>query len=209
MSGGCAIAFVCFFLTIVGVITAIIYQRRAMALNKILYGQDLLARWTYSADEWKKYADGEYRLERSGKQSLFILVAVIALVIGGGFAVIDRTEAGLWVLAVMGGLIALIAFVAYFTPWYNYRQNLRYPGEVLIAPNGLYYSRQLHLWDQLGARLVRTEIKGQGQSYIEFVYEAPTRTGTQEYEVRVPVPSGREKDARELVDRFGALLQTS
>jgi Ca2+/Na+ antiporter len=206
MSGGCAIAFLCFFLTIVGVITAIIYQRRAMALDKILYGKDLLARWTYSADEWKQYADGEYRRERSGKQSLFLLIAVIALIIGIGF-VIFNPEAGLWVLATMGGLIALIAFVAYFTPWYNYRQNLRYPGEVLIAPNGIYYSRQLHLWDRFGTNLARAEYKEDVQPYLEIVYEEATDPGMREYEVRVPVPAGKEGEARELVEKFKATLQ--
>jgi NADH:ubiquinone oxidoreductase subunit 3 (subunit A) len=205
-SGGCAMAFLCFFLTIIGVVIAIIYQRRATALDKILYGKDLLARWSYSTDEWTRYAAAEYKRERKGKQALFIVITVISLIIALGFVIFDRTVAGLWVLAAMGGLIALIAFVAYFTPWYNYRQNLKYPGEVLIAPNGAYFSRQLHIWDQLGARLVRVELKEAKQPYIEFVYEAPTRTGMQEYEARVPVPQGKDKEARELADKFADIV---
>ena len=208
MDGGFALAFICLLLFIMGIIIAIIYMRRAKTLDRILSGKDLLARWSYSPDEWQQYAGEEYKRERSGKQTLFIVIAVIAVVIGLIFVVVDRTEAGLWVLAAMAGLIALIAFVAYFTSWYNYRQNLKYPGEVLIAPNGAYFSRQLHLWDSLGARLVRVELKEQKQSYIEFVYEAPTRTGMQEYEARVPVPLGKEKEARELVEKFDAILQS-
>jgi hypothetical protein len=207
MKGGCAIAFICFFLTIIGLIVAILYQRRASALDKILYGKDLLARWTYSAEEWKKYSEDEYKRERGEKQALFIIVAVIAAVAGVIFVIVDRGKAGLIVLACMGGLIALIAFVAYFTPWYTRWQNLKYPGEVLIAPNGAYFSRQLHLWDQFGARLVKVELHDKKQQYIEFTYEAPTRTGMQEYNARVPVPQGKEAEARALVEKFASFVQ--
>jgi len=107
-----------------------------------------------------------------------------------------------------GGAYPLVTVVAYFTPWYNRRQNPKYPGEVLIAPYGTYFSHQLHLWDRLGTRLDSVELKEPDRPYIEFKYEALTRAGMREYDARVQVPKGKDKEARELVDKFSTIIKT-
>lgn len=200
-NGGFAISFICGFLAIIGIIVMVIYFGRAATLDRIFTGKDLLAHWTYPREEWVAYAEAEYKRERKWKTQLFWIVAVMALLAGGGCFIFDQ-EAGGVVFLVMLGLVAIIAFVAFFTSWYNYRQNLRYNGEAFIAPYAVYLNRQLHTWNSLAAWLESVELKDEKQPYLQFRYMAPTRTGLQSYDANVPVPKGKEEEARALLEKF-------
>jgi protein-S-isoprenylcysteine O-methyltransferase Ste14 len=203
-SGGAAISVVCILLAITGLIVALIYMARAGKLDKILKGSDLIAHWTYSPDEWQQYTEEEYQRQKSGNRGLFILIAVISLVIGIIYFIADHRN-GQWVLLTMVGLIALMAFVAWFTAYYNHRQNKQNRGEAFFAPDALYINRQLHDFKGLGAKLENVALKGDSQQYIEFTYSAPTRTGRQDYQARVPIPQGKDDEARTLVEKYNSL----
>jgi hypothetical protein len=79
---------------------------------------------------------------------------------------------------------------------------MKYLGETYITPNAVYLNKQLHTWDSLGSWLDSVSIKGDGQPYLEFKYMAPARTGVTEYDANVPIPKGREMEAREILDKF-------
>jgi hypothetical protein len=199
--GGFAVSFLGFFLVIIGVIVAVIYMKRASVLDKIFGGKDLLAHWTYPAAEWTGYAQKEYQREKASKKVLFLVISGIALVIGVGFFLFDHKAGGIVFLCMLG-LIAIIGFTAWFTSWYNYRQNMKYLGETYITPDAVYLNRQLHTWNSFGAWLDGVELKGDSDRYLEFKYMAPTRTGVQEYNVNVPIPKGKEQEAQEILGKF-------
>jgi hypothetical protein len=200
-NGGFAVSFLGFFLVIMGVIIAVIYMRRASTLDNIFEGKNVLAHWTYPRDEWIEYAEKEYKRDRAGKKQLFIVIAVIALVIGIIFFLADH-KGGLWVLAMMVALIAILAFTAWFTAWYNHRENIKYLGEAYITPDAVYLNRQLHIWDGLGSWLASVKIKDDTSPYLEFKYMALTRTVVQEYDANVPIPKGKEQEAEGLLGKF-------
>jgi uncharacterized membrane protein (DUF373 family) len=200
--GGFAISFVCIFLAIIGIIVIVIYSGRARLLNRILSGDNILAHWTYSPEEWTKYTEKEYKEEKQSKKGLAIVISAIALLMGIVFFLADN-ENGIWVLAVMLALIAVIAFTAWFTSWYNHRQNQKYLGETYITEDAVYINRQLHTWRGLGARLDSVDLnQGAAQLLLQFVYSAPTRTGMQEYTARIPVPKGQEEAAEKICKHF-------
>ena len=200
--GGFAISFVCIFLAIIGIIVIVIYSGRARLLNRILSGENILAHWTYSPEEWTKYTEKEYKEEKQSKKGLAIVISGIALLMGIIFFLADN-ENGIWVLVVMLALIVVIAFTAWFTSWYNYRQNKKYLGETYITEDAVYINRQLHTWRGLGARLDSVDLnQGASQLLLQFVYSAPTRTGMQEYTVRIPVPKGQEEAAEKILKHF-------
>jgi hypothetical protein len=201
-NGGFAVSFIAFFLVIIGVIVAVIYMKRASVLDKIFKGENVLAHWTYAQEEWTEYAKKEYAREKAGKNTLFLIVAGISLLVGLGFLLVTRNSAGFWVFLSMLALIAIIGFTAWFTSWYNFRQNMKYLGETYITPHAVYLNRQLHTWNSLGAWLDSVSIKGDDDPYIEFKYMAPTRTGVQEYNVNVPIPKNKELEARGILDKF-------
>ena len=207
LNGGFAISVLSFFLAITGIIVIIIYAKRASKLESMLKGNNLLAHWTYTPDEWRQYTEKEYQSEKKGKWSLFYIVAGIALFLGIMFFIFGG-EGGLWVLVGMLALIALIAFVAWFTAWYNYSQNKKYLGEAYITPDAVYLNRQFHTWKGLGAKLESVVLaEHKSQQVIAFTYSVPTRSGRQEYTVRVPVPRAQEKSAEKLAEKFNAAFQ--
>ena len=200
--GGFAISFVCIFLAVIGIIVVVIYIGRARLLNRILSGENTLAHWKYSPEEWRKYTEKEYKEERQLKKGLFYVISGIAVLVGIIFFLADH-KGGLWVLVAMLGLVAIIAFTAWFTSWYNYRQNKKYLGETYITEEAVYINRQLHTWRGLGARLDSVNLsEGKPSRLLRFVYSAPTRTGMQEYKVNVPVPSGQDEAAEKIFKHF-------
>jgi len=202
--GGFAISTISFFVAITGIIVVVIYIGRARALDRMFQGENLLAHWTYTPEQWKKYTELEYKTESREKWKLFYLVAGIALFFGIVFFIFDR-EAGLVVFLVMLGLIALIAFVAWISAWSTYRQNKKYLGEAFIAKDAVYLNRQFHTWKGLGARLESVILaQEKGQQLLAFTYSMPTRTGIQEHTIRVPVPPGQEKSAGKIAEALNA-----
>ena len=201
--GGFAISFVCIFLAIIGIIVIVIYSGRARLLNRILSGENILAHWTYSSEEWQKYTEKEYKEEKQLKKGLFFVISAIALLMGVVFFLIDH-KGGIWVLLAMLGLVAIIAFTAWFTSWYNYRQNKKFHGQAYIAEKAIYLNRQLHTWGGPGDRLVSVamEKKANAQALLKFKYSVITRTGSQQQTVNIPVPTGKENEAEELVKKF-------
>jgi hypothetical protein len=202
MNGGFAISFVSGFLVIIGIIVIVIYSGRARLLNNIFNGKDILAHWTYSPDEWMQYTEKEYKERKQLNKGLAITISVIALITGIIFFLVDH-KGGLWVLLAMVLLVAIIAFTAWFTAWYNFRQNKKYIGETYITENALYLNRQLHTWRGLGARLDSVNLTDSKPAHLlKFIYSVPTRTGMQEYQINVPVPTGHEEEAKKVLDHF-------
>jgi hypothetical protein len=66
LNGGFAISVLSFFLAITGIIVIIIYAKRASKLESMLKGNNLLAHWTYTPDEWRQYTEKEYQGEKGG-----------------------------------------------------------------------------------------------------------------------------------------------
>lgn len=200
MNGGYAMSFLSLVAAITSLVVAIMYQGRAAALDRILKGENLLAHWKYTPAEWQSYAEKEYAREKREKRSLFYLVAVISLVVGIGFT-IAQPDGGWAVLLVLGGLVVLIAFVAFSTTRYNYWMNKKYRGEAYITPDGVYLNRMLHLFRGWGASLEDVSYN-EKEKFLAFQYSTPNRNGRSDYTLRVPVPAGKEEEARHVLANF-------
>ena len=200
MNGGYAISFISIVAAITSLVVAIMYQGRAGALDRILKGENRLAHWKYDPAEWQSYAEKEYAREKQDKRNLFYLVAVISLVVGVGFT-IAHPDGGWVVLWVLGGLLVLIAFVAFSTTRYNYWMNKKYRGEAYITPEGVYLNRMLHLWRGWGASLEDVSYN-EKEKFLAFQYSTPNRNGRSDYTLRVPVPTGKEDEARRVLASF-------
>lgn len=200
MGGGFAISTVSVIVAITGIIVCIIYIRRADALEKLLNGENLLAHWTYTPEEWQRYTDQEFSTQRKEKWALFFVIAIISLVVGIAFFIFDP-KAGLWVFVSMLALVALIAFMAWFSAWQNLRLNKKYPGEAYISNDAVYLNRQFHTWKGFGARLESVSlVNNGGQQMLSFKYSVPSRNGRQRQTVRVPVPRGLEKASAKIAN---------
>ena len=198
--GGFALSALGILIVIVGVVVAITYARRASKLDAVFEGKDLLAHWTYTSEEWQSYTENENREQKADKKKLFLLVAVIAIVIGIGFLVFDR-ENGKYGFFACLGIIVIIAPFAFLPPLFDYRRNKKRVGEAYIARNGVYLNQVFHNWDMMGARL-DSVVYEEEPRWLLFTYSAPTRAGMATYNVRVPVPHGQEAVAGKIAEEL-------
>lgn len=206
--GGFALAAFGLLIMIAGITTAILFFRLAKRYDRILSDKNPLARWTYSDAEWRAFTEADDKIDRKSRWILVGIISAFAIFFGILFAIIDP-GAGIYVLFVMLGLIALVSLTAFITSQQNYRHNVRHKGEALIVSDGIILNGQLHAWNVIGNRLERADYMEEAPPMIEFEYSAVSRNGRDSYTVRVPVPSGQEKSARDIVQFFKDALGQS
>jgi hypothetical protein len=206
--GGFALAAFGLLIMITGIITAVLFFRMGNRYDRILSDKNPLARWTYSDEEWRAYSEADYKIDRKNRWTLVGIISAFAIFFGALFAIVDP-EAGIYVLYTMLGLIALVSLTAFLTSRQNYRRNVKHKGEALIAGDGIILNGQLHAWNVIGSRLDRVDRIEGTPPMVEFEYSAPSRNGRDSYTVRVPIPSGQEKSAHDIVQFFHDALGQS
>jgi len=198
MSGGYAISFVSFFGVIMGIIVVLVYRGLSSRFDAIVGGMEVLARWTYPTDLWKRYSDADYAESISEVKPLFILTSAMCIVAGVGAFLWDP-EPGIYVLGVMIAVIVLMALAAFLTRKNLYNENLRRPGEAIISRRAVLLNNQLFYWNYFGSRLESVEVrKDKEYSVLIFTTWASTLQFGQSYTLRVPIPPGEEARASEI-----------
>ena len=158
----------------------------------------VLAQWTYAPDEWEAYTEREYR-HRSGEA---LGVGVFAALIG---------VLAVWLRGLPARGIAAVAaamFVVGYASWLGCARRMRRRNRrvrertVTIGSNALLIDGKR---DYLGDERCRTSsvryLERETPPVLEITVAYPGRV-LQHYTVRVPVPRGREDEARALVGHF-------
>jgi len=195
---GFALMFFAIIIFFSGMISAIIFQRLAGNLNRLVAGEGLLAHWTYSQDEWFRYTEAEHIRDRKDKWALFRLISIIGVVVGIVF-VIFKHDALPVILVVIPGLIAIIAVTAALSISSTYRMNLAHPGEVYIGKSGALLGKAFHYWKLPTAYLQTAVFEAGNPPVIKLVYSSPSGYARGEYIARFPVPQGREEEAKRVL----------
>ncbi len=201
MDGGYAISFVAFFIAVSAVVIAWFFWRRAAQVDSILRGQDVWAHWVYTPAEWQVYAGAEQEKQLQENRGLWWLMAGMCLTMGLVFWLIDP-EAGLFVLLVMIVVTLLLAAAAFILPRLRSRDR---PGEAWLAPGAVFFDNVFYpftSWMMWLDQVDWQEADGAAPACLRFHYTHYTRTGVQNRILRVPVPTGRLDEARELLARY-------
>jgi len=187
---------------ITAAVVAGVYWARAKKLDSMFAGEGLLASWIYSPDEWRLYTEKEHQTDKRGRRFLFFVMSGFAALVGI-IAIIADMESGIGVMAVMLAIIVIMWLFSWLTGRSIYQRNRKGAGVVYISKDGIYLNKQLHLWNHLGARLGSVKYVEETPPLLIFSYFAPTRTGLQEQQVRVPVPHEQQGKAQEILKQFG------
>jgi hypothetical protein len=204
MKGGYALSFISFFIAICAVVLAWFFRGRAAELARIFQGKDVLSHWTYTPAEWQNYAEAELNEHVQENKSLWFLVCAICLLVGGLFWIFDH-EAGGIVFLVMVATSLLLAVVAFGVPHLHYNRQHRRPGDAWIARGGIFFDGCLVRWNSLEASLEGVEwqaASGNALACLKFELSFPNRTGRQFQALRIPIPTGREAEARSVVEQL-------
>ncbi len=178
---------------------------RQTAMVRRMIGGAHLAHFTYSPEEWTRFAHWNFGEEASEKKSIWWLVFVISVVIGLGVMAVMRDEASVWVFGALMTLMALLRLLAVALPRLAYRRHLGRTGEVYVGQDGIYLDGSVHSWNSLGTRLDSVAFQASPLPHLRFVYSYLMVAGRSLYffrnyvTVRVPVPAGREAEGRAVV----------
>ena len=207
---GFGLQFLGLFLLVCGLVTAGIFAHRVRRLESMLRGQEVLAHWVYDPHVQREQAERELATTRGRNWLMLLIVAVLLIACTVLFVIIgfmegeeDNMPA---FVAIMLGVLVVVAFFALVMPTLQYRRALRSGGEAIIAANGLYMSGVLHTWQGPMAGMEGVDLVDDGgQAWLLFNLRSLDRTGPmgyRRYTVEVPVPPGEEATARRVEEHF-------
>jgi len=200
--GGFAVSAFCLFILISAVVTAIVYFRLSAQEAKILRGVDLIARWKYSPEEREKFAELEYKIDRSYKKYLLYMIIFFALLFGIGYWILDP-ESGISVFLSMLGLIVLMTAIFSISIFATHRKNSKKRGDVYISRRGIIANRRLYSWKMLGTKLRQIRYDHESApKYLEFEFSTLARYGTARNSVRIPVPKDEESRVGNIIEEL-------
>ncbi|HEX8275622.1 MAG TPA: hypothetical protein VF615_23515 [Longimicrobiaceae bacterium] len=163
---------------------------------------EVLAHWTYAPDEWSEYSRRELSFRRG--EAKWYAAGVVGL--GALLLVFQRNAEYTVALGVAGFVGAVFWLGKTLQARAAHAANTATPGgEVIISPravmlNGRYHVLQDDRFHFAGVRLLDEEVP----PVLEFTVAWQTRSGRADEQVYVPVPRGREEEARALVARLTA-----
>lgn len=159
----------------------------------------VLARWTYAEDEWREFTRAEWKrraVEAGTMAGVLLLVGYCSGRGGGDEGVAMMSAATVVAVAVGGGLLASAHFAR--------RANRAAPGEAIITPTAVVLNGKYHVLrnETYSFQGVRYDMEAK-PPLLEFSISWSTRKGHSGEKIRVPVPAGREAEAREVVAALG------
>jgi hypothetical protein len=201
MNAGYGLIFIGIFVGICGLITAIIYGRRARSMDQILSDNDMLARWTYDEIQAQGQIDSAYHQASQNNLETYKIMFAFFVVIVLAFLGVDYWNTGeiSWLfLGLMLGVLLLLTVVAFSAPRLWRRQALSASRAAIISRKGVVLNGSLHTWSEPMYRLEGVTYDG---SELAFTIRYPSRIGVVSnptYVLNVPVPSN-QRDAAERV----------
>ena len=153
----------------------------------------VLAHWTYDPEEWRRYAAGEIRFRTREALGMGLTTLVLGTLIIGLLDGNWRLAAG--ISGAVGGFITLCRWLMAFFAW---RRNRAVPtGDVVIGTNAVLMNRRYDVIHDRrvrfgGARVLETE----RPAILEVRIMVPGRYRRVAEEYRIPIPTGREEEAR-------------
>lgn len=209
MSIGYALQCFSLFIFLMGLVTLLIYLQRYFRLRSILNGKGLLVHWKYDKAEY--IAEVEKDRDERRNQNLitlgivwFFFITITGLFVLIAFLEGEQDSLPLF-LAIMGGVLFIVNLAAFIMPELIYLTSRNASPEVMIARKGMYHMGQLHIWNNALSFIENVEISADKKQLI-FSLRYFTKLGWfkyEPYEVRVPIPKGAIKQAKNVVSELG------
>jgi hypothetical protein len=163
------------------------------------------AHWTYSDAERRIFSDAEYARDLKRARRLPLQIVGTALIAGAALHFMQDRWTFWQGLLLLGGVIGVpLALVVGLSTWLTarstHRQRLVTAGDVYIGPNGVYQDGSYSTWKAFGLALKGVHVEKGDPSVLQFRI---TVRQSEDWLLRVAIPSGKEKEAAALAARFG------
>ncbi len=200
--GGCAMTFISLVVFLSAGVCFFVFYWMAN-LQESIASDPTSIHWTYSIEEWKDFTQKDIILDAQDKKALFYVISAFSAFFAILFPIIDP-ENGYFVSLVMAALVVLIGFVAWYSIWLTRRENINGPYDTYISPKGIIFKNHLHAWTYFLSRFVGVEYDDKPlPGFLLFSYVTWQRRSAQFTTVRVPVPRGKEDEAKRVLADLG------
>jgi len=202
MAGGYAIAFVSFFITLCGIVVALLFFHRARVMDAILNSNQLLAHWVYPTEIARKSALREYQEFLERNRAMFILIGGILIVTALVFIIFVEDgglATGLFLLA-----FTLVLFIiSRITPELELDRALKAPHEAFLARNGIIYEGAVYPFRSFMMNIDEVSLqKATPKKNPALIFSFTQLVGLsiiQSFDIVVPIPAGEEDTANGIV----------
>lgn len=179
----------------------------------IAEGRNILARWTYFDTEWSAFTELDYRIDKKQKYKgcwwltvYFIFVTVILVLV---YPNDENASTKYFLISIFPSMVILIWLVTLITLRLSYRHNKQIKGESIIASDALMFNGKTYAWNTPDKELIDVKYSEGQPPMLEFKYGKMVRRARSRYTVRVPVPYGKEENARDIIQFFTDALRPS
>ncbi len=179
---------------------AILFSRSFRRQLQRMESGQYVAYWRYSDEQWKRFIDDEHV-----ESNDHVWVAIL----GMGFVGLTFGTILIGVIGVVGWLMASIAVAAAGYPVGLLVRQIRRgtldrwadePWFAVIGHEGLYYAEKYLPFSTFGSGLASCQLTDKdGRQYLVFTFYNQTQNGRSHTDHRIPVPWGKEKEARKIV----------
>jgi hypothetical protein len=163
-----------------------------------------LVHWIYAADEWARFEEAAWQDEQRDVRMYPLFSAIIALVVAALAFVASRDL--LVTLAAFGvfiGIGIIVTVQTWGTARLRYARRHKAGGDVYISQTGILQPRGYMPYNGFNLRLTAAEVVPGDPDTLKLVISSYTEdlvTRSAEYEI--PVPYGREDEAREVAQQL-------
>jgi hypothetical protein len=173
------------------------FEKELQTFDKGTY----IAHWIYGEEEWSRFNRGEWVKGRR-RAILYPLGVVIILFliffIAPDFTMDEIVLVAPWLIGF--GVVLIVLILGYI--YQSYKRTLDCPREVYIGEGGILYGGYYNSWSIVGSRLAEVKFKQEDVPVLEFVIMVWARYGSRPMPLRIPVPYGREQEAKEIIKIF-------
>jgi hypothetical protein len=208
---------------LVGIILFFSYRKQAAEIDGMIRqaghpdamvaGENLLAHWTYSPQEWSQYVQSEVTRGKTARTIVLLVMLVAFGIIVIPFLSAASRSRGTFLVPLMTLIITFAGiglFVWRIATGDVRRLKAQNTGEAFIGATGLLLNDRYYPWNVIGTGLTGVSYEPGNPNVVCFKYlkSSARSVGGQampdkyEKSVRVPVPIGHEEEAQSLVARF-------
>jgi|GEM_PF-7077676 len=163
-----------------------------------------LVHWEYAADEWARYEEAEWQRGQRDARMYPIFSLILALIVAGITFVSSRHM--LLTLGAFGlflGIGAIITLQTIGTASWRYARRYKAHGDVFISSTGILRPSGYLPYNGHNLRLIAAEIEPGDPDMLRLEVSSYTEHAVPRTSAfRIPVPYGREGEAREVAQQL-------